>query len=86
MSLKPKEVNFDVTWQKLSKTIRSVLQMDSVRHDIWTECFSDVYSLCVAFPESLAERLYDEVKQLLSNHVANLYNEVICLRVLTANS
>ncbi|KAA0202702.1 hypothetical protein HAZT_HAZT001419, partial [Hyalella azteca] len=50
--------------------------MDPVRHDVWTECFSDVYSLCVAFPESLAEKLYDEVKQLLSDHVANLYNQV----------
>ncbi|XP_018008154.1 cullin-2 [Hyalella azteca] len=76
MSLKPKEVNFDVTWKKLSITIKNVLQMDPVRHDVWTECFSDVYSLCVAFPESLAEKLYDEVKQLLSDHVANLYNQV----------
>ena len=76
MSLKPKEVNFDTTWLKLSKTIKSVLQMDTVQHKIWTDCFSDVYSLCVAFPESLADRLYDEVKTLLTTHVANLYNQV----------
>lgn len=76
MSLKPKEVNFDRTWKKLSYTIKTVLQMDAVRHEIWTECFSDVYSLCVAFPESLADKLYDEVKLLLTSHVTNLYNEV----------
>lgn len=29
----------------------------------------DVYSLCVALPESLADRLYLETKLLLENHV-----------------
>lgn len=32
----------------------------------------DVYSLCVAFPEPLADRLYNETKQFLENHVQNL--------------
>lgn len=36
-------------------------------------CFySDVYSLCVAFPEPLADRLYNETKQFLENHVQNI--------------
>lgn len=34
--------------------------------------FSDVYSLCVAFPEPLADRLYNETKQFLESHVHNL--------------
>lgn len=33
---------------------------------------SDVYSLCVAYPEPLADRLYNETKQFLENHVQNL--------------
>lgn len=33
---------------------------------------SDVYSLCVAFPEPLADRLYNETKQFLETHVHNL--------------
>lgn len=33
---------------------------------------SDVYSLCVAFPEPLADRLYNETKQFLENHVQNI--------------
>lgn len=32
----------------------------------------DVYSLCVAFPEPLADRLYNETKQFLESHVHNL--------------
>lgn len=31
-----------------------------------------MYSLCVAFPEPLADRLYNETKQFLENHVQNL--------------
>lgn len=33
---------------------------------------SDVYSLCVAYPEPLADRLYNETKQFLENHVQNI--------------
>lgn len=33
---------------------------------------SDVYSLCVAFPEPLADKLYFETKQFLENHVQNM--------------
>lgn len=31
--------------------------------------FSDVYSICVAFPDPLADRLYLETKLFLENHV-----------------
>lgn len=34
--------------------------------------YRDVYSLCVAFPEPLADRLYNETKQFLENHVQHL--------------
>lgn len=76
MSLKPQELDFDETWNKLKDTITRVLQMGSVNHEQWVQCFSKVYALCVAFPESLADRLYDEVKRLLTTHVSNLYNKV----------
>lgn len=38
--------------------------------------FSDVYSLCVAHPEPLADRLYQETKNYLDNHVKQLYETV----------
>ena len=31
---------------------------------------SDVYSLCVAYPEPLADKLYSETKKFLEEHVA----------------
>lgn len=34
--------------------------------------YSDVYSLCVAYPEPLADKLYHETKQFLENHVQNM--------------
>lgn len=34
--------------------------------------FSDVYSICVAYPEPLADKLYVETKQFLESHVNNL--------------
>ena len=34
---------------------------------------SDVYALCVAFPEPLGEKLYAEVKNFLESHVQSLY-------------
>lgn len=37
---------------------------------------SDVYSLCVAHPEPMADRLYAETKQYLIDHVAKLLNKV----------
>ena len=44
---------------------------------VWIQFFltidSDVYALCVAFPEPLGEKLYAEVKNFLENHVQSLY-------------
>lgn len=37
---------------------------------------SDVYSICVAHPEPMADRLYAETKQYLIDHVAKLLNKV----------
>ena len=34
---------------------------------------SDVYALCVAYPEPLGERLFTAVKEFLENHVEKLY-------------
>lgn len=38
--------------------------------------FSDVYSLCVAYPEPLADQLYCETKRFLDNHVFQLLTKV----------
>lgn len=42
---------------------------------LYYDC-SDVYSLCVAYPEPLADRLYDETKRFLVNHVDHLLVQV----------
>lgn len=40
---------------------------------IFLTCASDVYALCVAFPEPLGEKLYAEVKNFLESHCQSLY-------------
>lgn len=56
---------------------------------------SDIYALCVAYPEPLGERLYTETKVFLENHVRQLYKvstirsyqiHYLLLRVSTINS
>ncbi|XP_066998802.1 cullin-2 [Anabrus simplex] len=72
MSLKPKKVDFTETWQALQETVKCVITLNNVPRSIWNDRFTDVYSLCVAYPEPLADRLYLETKQFLDNHVKNL--------------
>lgn len=76
MSLKPRAVNFEEVWSGLHETVEQVVTMGSIKRTIWNERFSDVYSLCVAFPEPLAERLYVETKKLLETHVQELFSRV----------
>lgn len=69
MSLKPKRINFERTWSDLSLIVRDVISLKEVKRDVWNNTFSDVYSICVSFPEPLADQLYDNTKTFLENHV-----------------
>ncbi|XP_051172711.1 cullin-2 [Leptopilina boulardi] len=77
MSLKPKRVDFIETWDLLQKTVKEVITLDHVPRAIWNDRFSDVYSLCVAYPEPHADRLYNETKQFLDEHVSQLLTKVL---------
>uniref|UniRef100_A0A8C9T5B9 Cullin 2 n=1 Tax=Scleropages formosus TaxID=113540 RepID=A0A8C9T5B9_SCLFO len=77
MSLKPRVVDFDETWNKLLTTIKAVVMLDYVERATWNDRFSDIYALCVAYPEPLGERLYAETKMFLENHVRQLYKKVL---------
>ncbi|GCC38436.1 hypothetical protein chiPu_0016950, partial [Chiloscyllium punctatum] len=77
MSLKPRVVDFDETWNKLLTTIKAVVMLDYVERSTWNDRFSDIYALCVAYPEPLGERLYTETKIFLENHVQHLYKKVL---------
>lgn len=72
MSLGPKEVNFNEVWGNIRETAKSVITLENVNREVWNNRFSDVYQLCVALPEPLADKLYFETKQFLENHVKNM--------------
>nr|CAD7453320.1 unnamed protein product [Timema tahoe] len=76
MSLKPKKVNFNETWNVLQETVRDVITLAHVPRGIWNDRFSDVYSLCVAYPEPLADHLYKQTKEFLHTHVLSLLDKV----------
>ncbi|XP_052826531.1 cullin-2 [Octopus bimaculoides] len=76
MSLKPRKVDFNATWQILLETVRGVITCGQVARSIWNDRFSDVYALCVAVPESYSDRLYEEIKNFAENHVECLYKTV----------
>jgi cullin 2 len=40
--------------------------------------YSDVYSICVAFPDPLADKLYAETKSFLENYVKSQLDEFNC--------
>lgn len=77
MSLKPKRIDFEDTWEKLRDTVAGVITLGKVPRPVWNDRFSDVYALCVAFPEPLGDRLYLETKKFLNAHVQHLYELVV---------
>ncbi|XP_077553822.1 cullin-2-like isoform X1 [Haemaphysalis longicornis] len=77
MSLKPKRIDFEGTWEQLRDTVAGVITLAKVPRPIWNDRFSDVYALCVAFPEPLGDRLYLETKKFLNAHVQHLYELVV---------
>lgn len=72
MSLKPENIKFEDKWDKLHPVISNVLSCDRVTRKDWNSGFHDVYSLCVATPESLSKRLYSEIKCYLENHIQDV--------------
>lgn len=77
MSLKPKKVDFQETWDVLQETVKGVITLGNVPRATWNDRFSDVYSLCVAYPEPLADRLYQETRLFLDKHVKSLLDKVL---------
>ena len=53
-------------------------------HEFWQYFLFliDVYSLCVAYPEPLADKLYSETKKFLEEHVDSLLIKVDWLVVI----
>ncbi|CAH1788629.1 unnamed protein product [Owenia fusiformis] len=76
MSLRPKRVDFDATWAGLLDTVQGVITCGSVKRTVWIDRYSDVYALCVAYPEPLGDKLYTETKNFLDAYVKDLHKKV----------
>lgn len=73
MSLKPKRVDFEETWMQLQVTVQGVITLGDVPRAVWNDRFTDVYAICVAYPEPLGDRLYHETKLFLESHMKHLF-------------
>ncbi|XP_017858090.1 PREDICTED: cullin-2 [Drosophila arizonae] len=86
MSLKPKRVEFGEIWNPLSRTVESLITLRAVDRKVWNACFSDVYTLCVAQPEPMADRLYTETKNFLESHVRDMLANKVMAKHDAANA
>ncbi|GIX95302.1 cullin-2 [Caerostris darwini] len=77
MSLRPKNIDFNTTWDNLKILVEGVITMSQLPRSMWNDHFGDVYNLCVAFPEPLADKLYMETKKFLDEHTQDLYELII---------
>lgn len=76
-SLKPKRINFEKKWEDLVVTVKDVITLNVVERVVWNNSFSDVYSICVSYPEPLADPLYNKTKDFLAGHVKSLLAEKV---------
>lgn len=76
MTLRPERVDFELTWDRLKTTLESVIKVQTVTRNEWTERFSDVYKMCVAVPDPLCDKLYTGTKAFIEDHVKTLHGEV----------
>ncbi|XP_063236841.1 cullin-2-like [Bacillus rossius redtenbacheri] len=77
MSLTPKIVNFDEKWNELQSTLKKLFTLSNISRKVWNNHFSDVYALCVAYPQPFGDRLYDETKTFLLDHVKMLTSKIM---------
>lgn len=85
MSLQPRQVNFDETWTEIKETVKEVITLGNVKRDVWNNRFGDVYAICVAYPQPLADKLYTETKTFLENHVQNLLKTKVATTVRSSD-
>ncbi|XP_071038251.1 cullin-2 isoform X4 [Parasteatoda tepidariorum] len=77
MSLRPRVVDFTSVWNILKETVEGVITLGDISRHTWNDRFTDVYTLCVAFPEPLGDMLYQETKKYLEEHVKHLHKSVV---------
>ncbi|CAI5445069.1 unnamed protein product [Caenorhabditis angaria] len=68
-SLKPKPVDFENVWSSLRPSVVDIMNMKPISSIQWHHKFSDVYDICVSIPNPLSEKLYNEVKTCIKDHV-----------------
>ena len=69
MMRRPKKANFAESWSGISEVTTAVMSESGVSREEWCEQITSVYYLCMAMPDSLAEELYNRLKEYLTSHV-----------------
>lgn len=61
MSLKPRVVDFDETWNKLLTTIKAVVMLDYVERATWNDRFSYPMQTCTILKWKLQHKIFGEL-------------------------
>jgi len=78
MFLQPRDDNFTEKWNTLEKIVKDVLTLDAkdIPKDTWNAVFMDILGLCLSYPKTQANRLFDSTKLILEKHVLQLLHIV----------
>jgi cullin 2 len=78
MDLFPRSVDFDKVWKRLHNATSEFLRgQGQPSIAVCKDRFSDVYSLCIAEPKPFAERLYQQLQLLFTQHVSDICQQVL---------
>ena len=55
MSLRPRQIDFEETWQRVRVTVSNVVSVQPVSNNDWNDCFS--YPLCMLCVTSLVRSI-----------------------------
>ena len=85
MSLRPKSINYNEYWSRLSDVALNVLRCENVSKLQWNSSFSDVYEVCVAKKdgtEVYAESLYMDTFTLIKEHIEEIQIQLINIDIV----
>lgn len=73
----PKSINFKEKLNSVLETVNNIIRLNEVSCEKQNECFYNIYLICVTFPISFVDELYDSTKLCLMNHVLELSTVIL---------
>ena len=69
-------VVYSERWDEVLDITKKVIACSGVSFSKWQGGVVDTYALQIAYPESLASKLYEDTQEFLVQHVSDLYESI----------